>query len=64
MLARKVRMVSGGEGLDVGGVVEGVLLSRVERRVVDVVGVGAEEVVCVEEEEREEYEEKWGVISS
>lgn len=63
MLARKVRMVSGGEGLD-GGVVEGVLLSRVERRVVDVVGVGAEEVVCVEEEEREEYEEKWGVISS
>jgi len=68
MLARKVRIVSGGEGLDeegVSGIAEGVLLSRVERRVVDVVeGGGAEEEVVVEEDEREEDEDRWGVISS
>ena len=58
-------IVSGGEGLDVGGVADGVLLSRVERRIVDVVeGGGAEEEVLVEEEEREEEEDRWGVISS
>ena len=63
---RKLRIVSGGEGLDegAGGVAEGAWLSRAERRVVDVegggAGVEAEGVAGV----REEDEDRCGVISS